>query len=91
MRLHSRQAVVARAFCGIGAVALFASVVCAQTGPDGHWEGTLKGDRGDIGVSLDWIRVAHASFQGTLNQEGTELAGQFQHEPDGVPMTLRKK
>lgn len=37
------------------------------------------------------IRVAHASFKGTLNQEGTELAGQFMHEAQGVPLTLRKK
>jgi hypothetical protein len=240
MRMHSTGGLLARSFRSVGAAVLFASLACAQAGPDGHWEGTLKGDRGDIGVSLDlarnakaqWIasmgvppdvkglvvtdvavegksvkftaaelmmtrfdltldasgilkgtyssregplpvefkrtgeakvelipaspavskelqgdwegslqmgnrafrmifhfknqtdntvtatidtpdtkamglplndvkqtgqkvefgiRVAHASFQGTLNQEGTELAGQFMHESEGVPMTLRKK
>ncbi len=37
------------------------------------------------------IRVAHASFKGTLNPEGTELAGQFMHESEGMPLVLRKK
>ena len=37
------------------------------------------------------MRIAHGTFQGTLNQEGTELAGQFTHEANGVPLTLRKK
>lgn len=240
MELHSADVVLARSLCGVGAAVLSASLVCAQAGPGGHWEGTLKGDRGDIEVSLDlavnarsqwvasmgvrpdvkglvvtdvtveghsvrftavelmmtrfdltlgsdgilkgtcssrhgplpvefkrtgeanvelipaspavskdlegdWegslqmpnrafrmvvhfrnqtdntvmatidtpdteamglpldkvkqtgrqvefgIRVAHASFRGTLNQEGTELTGQFMHGSEGVPLTLRKK
>ncbi len=37
------------------------------------------------------IRVAHATFKGTLNQEGTELSGQFGHEQEVVPLTLKKK
>jgi hypothetical protein len=37
------------------------------------------------------IRVAHGNFQGTLNKEGTEIAGQFTHEADSMPLTLRKK
>jgi hypothetical protein len=37
------------------------------------------------------MRIAHGTFQGTLNQEGTELAGQFTHEENSSPMTLRKK
>jgi hypothetical protein len=37
------------------------------------------------------IRIAHATFQGTVNPEGTELAGQFAHEQNGVPLTLRKR
>ena len=37
------------------------------------------------------IKVAHASFQGTLNQECTELAGQFVHQENSAPLTLRKK
>lgn len=37
------------------------------------------------------MRIAHGAFQGTLNQEGTELAGQFTHEANRTPLTLRKK
>jgi hypothetical protein len=36
------------------------------------------------------MRIAHGAFQGTLNKEGTELAGQFAHEESSVPLTLRK-
>ena len=37
------------------------------------------------------MRIAHGAFQGTLNKEGTELVGQFTHEANSVPLTLRKK
>ena len=37
------------------------------------------------------IKVAHASFQGTLNQEGTEITGQFKHGENSMPLTLRKQ
>lgn len=37
------------------------------------------------------MRIAHGSFQGTLNKEGTELVGQFTHDGNSVPMTLLKK
>lgn len=37
------------------------------------------------------MRIAHGAFQGSLTKEGTELAGQFTHEANSVPMTLRKK
>lgn len=37
------------------------------------------------------MRIAHGAFQGTLNQAGTELAGQFTHEDNHAPLTLRKK
>ena len=37
------------------------------------------------------MRIAHGAFQGTLNKEGTELAGQFTHEASRTPLKLRKK
>jgi hypothetical protein len=37
------------------------------------------------------IRVAHATFEGVLNPEGTELAGRFSHDGNSVPLTLRKR
>jgi hypothetical protein len=37
------------------------------------------------------LKIAQSAFQGALNPEGTELAGQFTHEQDSMPLTLRKK
>jgi hypothetical protein len=37
------------------------------------------------------IKIAHGAFQGALNPEGAELAGQFTHEQGSMPLTLRKK
>ena len=37
------------------------------------------------------LKIAHSSFQGTLNKEGTEITGQWIHEADSMPVTLRKK
>ena len=37
------------------------------------------------------MRIAHGTFEGTLNKEGTELAGQFTHDGNSSPLTLRKK
>lgn len=37
------------------------------------------------------IKVAHAEFHGTLNAEGTELAGQFGHEQNRTALTFHKK
>jgi hypothetical protein len=37
------------------------------------------------------FRVAHASFQGTLNQGSTELAGQWNQDGDNMLLTLQKK
>lgn len=59
-------------------------------------------DSGAIGLPLNNVkqadrkvevgmRIAHATFQGTLNPEGTELAGKFGHEQNSVPLTLRKR
>jgi hypothetical protein len=37
------------------------------------------------------IKVADASFQGSLNKEGKELIGQFTHEENSLPLTLKKR
>jgi hypothetical protein len=59
-----------------------------QTGP----KGVPLNDVKQTGQNVEFgIKVAHASFRGTLNQEGTELAGQFSHEENSAPLTLRKK
>lgn len=37
------------------------------------------------------IKIGHARFEGTLNEEGTEIVGQMAHDSNPMPMTLRKK
>jgi len=37
------------------------------------------------------LKIAHASFQGTLNKEGTELSGQLSHDEQGMAVVLKKK
>jgi len=37
------------------------------------------------------MKIAHGNFQGTLNKDGTELAGALTHEANRAPLTLHKK
>jgi hypothetical protein len=37
------------------------------------------------------VRIAHSEFQGTLNEQGSEIAGKFGHEENSMPLTLTKK
>jgi hypothetical protein len=37
------------------------------------------------------IKIAGGTFQGSLNKEGTELAGQLIQEANSTPLTLRKR
>jgi hypothetical protein len=81
----------------------FRMVVHLRNQPDGTVAATLDSlDRNAMGVPLNdvkqagakvafGVRVAHSRFEGTLNKEGTELAGQWTHEQGGVPFTLRKR
>jgi hypothetical protein len=44
------------------------------------------------GLNVEFgLKVANASFQGTLNKEGTELSGKFSKDGASAPMTLNKK
>lgn len=60
--------------------------------PDSGAMGLPLNDVKQTGQKIEFgVRVAHASFEGTLNQEGTELTGQFGHGENRMPLTLRKK
>jgi hypothetical protein len=59
-------------------------------------------NRGTMGMPINDVRqtgqkvefglkIAQSSFQGNLNKEGTELTGQWIHDADSLPLTLRKK
>ena len=60
--------------------------------PDTGGNGLPLNDVKQTGRRVEFgLKIAHGSFQGTLNPEGTELAGQFTHEESSTPLTLRKK
>ena len=60
--------------------------------PDSGGRGLPLNDVKQTGRQVEFgIKIAHGSFKGTLNQEGTELAGQFGHEENSMPLTFRKK
>ena len=65
-----------------------ATIDTPDTGGMGMPLNGVKQTRQELEVG---IRIAHASFKGTLNKEGTEIVGQFQHDEAGVPLTMRKK
>jgi hypothetical protein len=37
------------------------------------------------------LKIGQASFEGTMNKEGTEIAGQMTHDGNPMPLTLKKK
>jgi hypothetical protein len=82
----------------------FQIVVHFKNQPDGTVDATFKNvTLGQDAVPINDVRqdgrkvefglkVGHATFQGTLNKEGTVLEGQLTHEgAPPMPLTLRKK
>ena len=60
--------------------------------PDSGAMGLPLNDVKQTGQKVEFgVKIAHGAFQGALNPEGTELAGQFTHEQGSMPLTLRKK
>ncbi len=62
MRLRVAEGILFRFCGGAGTALLFIALACAQTGPDGHWEGVMKGDNGDIRISLDLGRNTQSQW-----------------------------
>ena len=60
--------------------------------PDSGGMGLPLNDVKQTGQKVEFgVKIAHGAFQGTLNPEGTELAGQYTHEQGSMPLTLLKK
>jgi len=60
--------------------------------PDANAFGLPLNDVKQTGKNVGFgVRVAHADFQGILNEQSSELSGQFGHEGNGMPLTLKKK
>ncbi len=68
------------------------TVVATIDTPDTGAMGLPLNNVKQIGQKVEFgVKVAQASFEGTLNQECTELAGQWGHGENRMPVTLRKK
>ena len=62
MKRGSMHIMFTRFLRGAGASVLFASLVCAQAGPDGHWEGSFTVNKREIGISLDLAKNAKSEW-----------------------------
>ena len=59
----------------IGAALWFASALCAQTSPAGHWEGVFDTDGRDIGLSLDLTRNDKAEWIASMGSPPQNVTG----------------
>jgi len=64
-----------RSLRGAGAAALFASLVCAQAGPDGHWEGSVTDNNREIGLTLDLAKNAKAEWIASMGLPSRNTTG----------------
>jgi hypothetical protein len=62
MKRESMYLSSTRLLRGAGAAVLFAALACAQTGPDGHWEGSFTVNNREIGISLDLAKNAKSEW-----------------------------
>jgi hypothetical protein len=68
------------------------TVAATMDSPDRNAVAMPLNDVKQTGQKVEFgLKIAGASFQGSLNKEGTELALQMTHEADSLPVTLRKK
>jgi len=64
-----------RAARRIGALLWLVSALCAQTGPAGHWEGILKTESREIGLSLDLAQNAKSEWIASMGVPAQNAAG----------------
>lgn len=57
------------------AFVLLAAAAAAQTGPAGHWEGTLKAGDRDIGLALDLAQNAKGDWIGSMSVPSQNATG----------------
>src|ERR1035438_6895974 len=55
-----------RSLYAAGMALFFASLVCAQAGPDGHWEGTMTAENHEIGLTLDLAKNAKSEWLASM-------------------------
>ena len=64
-----------RSLRGVGLAVLFASIVCAQVGPDGHWEGSFTVNNRETGLSLDLTKNAKSEWIASMGLPSKNAAG----------------
>jgi len=75
MKRGSMHMMSTRLLRGAGAAVLFASLVCAQAGPDGHWEGFYTVNNREIGISLDLAKNAKSEWIASMGLPSQNMAG----------------
>ena len=75
MKRGSMHMMSTRLLRGAGAAVLFASLVCAQAGPDGHWEGSLTVNNREVGVSLDLAKNAKSEWIASMGLPPEQATG----------------
>jgi hypothetical protein len=75
MKRGSMHMMSTRLLRGAGAAVLFASLVCAQVGPDGHWEGSFTVNNREIGLSLDLAKNAKSEWIASLGLPSQNMTG----------------
>jgi len=75
MKRGSMHMMSTRLLRGAGAAVLFASLVCAQAGPDGHWEGSFTVNNREVGVSLDLAKNAKSEWIASMGLPPEQATG----------------
>ena len=75
MKRGSMHMMSTRLLRGAGAAVLFASLVCAQAGPDGHWEGSYTVNNREIGISLDLAKNAKSEWIASMGLPSQNMTG----------------
>jgi len=75
MKRGSMHMMSTRLLRGAGAAVLFASLVCAQAGPDGHWEGSFTVNNREVGVSLDLAKNAKSEWIASMGLPSQNMTG----------------
>jgi hypothetical protein len=75
MELEVRHIMFTRFLRGAGAAVLFASLVCAQTGPAGHWEGAFTAGNREIGLALDLAKNARSEWIASMSVPSENATG----------------
>jgi hypothetical protein len=75
MKLQARHIFLTRSLRGAGAAVLFASLVCAQAGPEGHWEGSFTVNNRELGVSLDLAKNGKSEWIASMGVPSGNTTG----------------